>query len=158
MRNGHQIFAIVMGCIAAFFLVVAGVGAYWWTHQGRAWYAQGKLAYEEGRTLGPSGDNHMCLDRSLERFGGCGGVGCEIGVLVFFNACLYNAVPDAGFCEGVPAKTEIFDSVFWRQKRCNAIGSDSELCEQLFASAQGYCDGLRARGVVAGSKTGEAAP
>ncbi len=146
MSDGQRIFAIVVACLGAFFLVVAGMGAYWWTHQGSAWFAQGKVAFEEGRALGPTGDNHLCLDRSLDRFGGCGGLGCELSVLVFLNACLGEAAPDGAFCDGVPAQTEVFDSISWRRKRCDAAGHDGDSCEQLFASVQGYCDGLRLNG------------
>ena len=149
MRDGTQIAWIVIGCVAGFALVLAGLGAYWWSHQGRVWLAEGKVAFEEGRALGPSGDNHMCLDRSLDRFGQCGGMGCEIGVLVFFNACLAEAEADPGFCDGVPAETEIFDSVFWRQRRCETEGFGGDFCQQIFGSVQNYCTRLRQRGLAA---------
>ena len=135
-----------MASLGAFFLVVAGMGAYWWTHQGSAWFAQGKVAFEDGRALGHGGDNHLCLDRSLDRFGGCEGMGCEIGVVVFLNACLSEATPDAGFCEGIPTEIAVFDSISWRRQRCDAAGHGGEVCEQLFGSIQGYCDSQRLYG------------
>ena len=150
MSDGQRIFAILMGCLGAFFLIAGGIGVYWWKHQGSAWLAQGKVAFEEGRELGPTGDNHMCLDRSLERFGACDqSVGCEISVLVFLNACLAEAEPSEDFCHEVPAQTELFDSIGWRRERCDAAGYSGDLCDQVFASVQGYCDGLRIRGMDA---------
>lgn len=148
-NDGARIFAIVAGALAAFFLVVAGIGAYWWAHQGSAWFAEGKAAFEEGRALGPSGDSPMCLEHSLDRFGGCQGMGCELSVLVFLNACLAEATPSAEFCDGVPAQTALFESVSWRSDRCDAAGYPGDTCEQLFASVQGYCDGLQRGGYTA---------
>ncbi len=148
MRDGSRIFATVAGALVVFVVIVAGMGAYWWSHRGAAWFAEGKVAFEEGRALGPSGDNHMCLDHSLDRFRACDGMGCEIGALVFLNACLGEAAPHPDFCDGVPAKTAVIRSVTWRLERCEAAGFVGETCGQLFASVQGYCDGLRMRGVL----------
>lgn len=146
MNEGRRIFAIVMGGLGVFFLVLIGMGAYWWTHQGSAWFADGKAAFEEGRAIGPTGDSPMCLDRSLDRFGGCEGMGCEISVLVFLNACLAEATPTQEFCDDVPTQTAVFASISWRRDRCSAAGYAGDTCEQLFASVQGYCDGLRLNG------------
>ncbi len=146
MSDGGRILGIVMASLALAALIFAGLGALWWKNQGSAWFADGKQAYREGTELGPDVDNSVCLDCSLERVDACRGLGCEIGTVVFLNACLAQARPAPEFCEGVPAQSEIFDSVTWRLDRCEAIGREGDSCENLFASVQGYCEGLRSRG------------
>ena len=47
-------------------------------------------------------------------------------------------------------------SVTWRLERCEAAGFVGETCQQLFASVQGYCDGLRLRGVTSARIEGDA--
>lgn len=148
MREGQRIVAILVVSLGLSGLLLGGMGVLWWKNQGVHWVSEGKQAFSEGQDLGAMGDSRLCLDRSLDKAEHCVGLGCEIATIAFLNACLAHADPAPEFCSGVPSKTEIFASVSWRLERCEEKNFSRRACENVYASVQHYCEGLRGRGAL----------
>jgi hypothetical protein len=94
---------------------------------------------EEGEELGATTDQQGCLDEALGRTDGKGSV-TAIAAGVFMRGCFDSAQPTEGFCDGVPAESEILATVTWSQQRCAGLGRvNDQGCVSVMRIMQTYC-------------------
>jgi hypothetical protein len=141
---------IGVGCLIAVVLVVAlaaGGGFYWWRNYGAGMVEGMKHTVEEGQQYGRGADEWKCLNEALARYKRDGGMTGGIKARIFLKSCLQPSGAAAGFCDGVPSRSEIMRTVEWRIDKCEGAGLGSDrMCTQLFEEVQEYCDSDEARG------------
>ncbi len=97
----------------------------------------------QGRLFGQSHDQQACLTRTLNDFNGCIGFECTLQHDYFLKACLAEAAPSAGFCDGVPEYrlklTEADKS--WAKYACWEGDIRGEGCRLLLRQQQYECSG-----------------
>jgi hypothetical protein len=97
----------------------------------------------EGRLFGQHNDQQTCLDQTLAAFNGCSGFECTLQHDYFLKACLAEAAPSPGFCDGVPAyrlqPTE--DDKSWAKYACWDGNIRGEGCRMLLRQQQYECSG-----------------
>jgi hypothetical protein len=87
-------------------------------------------------------DQVGCRDEGLRRADLCGltDVNCNAQVTVFTDRCMAAATPTPGFCDGVPAQTEIMESARWAAAQCQQMGRAQDThCTTLLQSVQRAC-------------------
>lgn len=127
-------------------VVAAVVG--WWNRD--AWLAsfneeqqaQTTAFKQQGRAFATGGaDQQTCLDEALSRFDGCLGYACTVNHGVFLKACLNEAAPTPGFCDGVPEfrdkPTE--DDKSWAKHACWNRDIRGEGCRLLMRQQSYFC-------------------
>ena len=98
-----------------------------------------KVQMEEGKAFGTSADEDGCLQEGLRRIEGKGPF-AAVGASLFLTGCFEEAGPSPGFCEDVPAESEIIASATWRNERCAAEGQGGDQgCVQLVSVVQRHC-------------------
>ncbi len=124
--------------LVAFLLVVvllvvgAGLGAaHYFTGNKERFQAMGKNAINDGQAFGQAHTQRECLLEALNRLDACDTLVCEVGVNVFFGAAARVATPSAGFCDGVPARSEIMKSAAWEVSTCQELGHPVPRCQRL---------------------------
>jgi hypothetical protein len=121
---------IVAGVIV---LVIAIFGLY----SGPAKLADAKTAIGDGSRFGVSEERPACVDEALVQIKNAVGA---TKVQLFLRSCLQAAKPTLGFCDEVPAKTDLIKTVSWRQKLNQRYGlPTSETSVAL--SIQAVCGG-----------------
>ncbi|MFC6670646.1 hypothetical protein [Marinobacterium aestuariivivens] len=115
-----------------------------WLVQFNAQQQQARTASEaEGHGFGRQSDQQGCLDRALTDFNACSGYDCTLQQDFFLKACLEEAAPSAGFCDGVPAYREqpSEDDKTWARHRCWDLDIRGEGCRLLLRQQQYWCGG-----------------
>ena len=117
-----------------------GGGVYWWKNYGSGMVEGMKHTAEEGQTYGRDADDAKCLNESLARYKRDAGLTGAISARIFLKSCLEQSGPSAGFCDGVPAKSEFTRTADWRGERCEQAGlGRDQFCPQFFEEVQEYC-------------------
>lgn len=98
---------------------------------------------EQGRAFGRQADQQACLDRTLTDFDSCSGYNCTLQHDYFLKACLEEASPSEGFCDGVPAYREkpSEDDKTWARHSCWDMNIRGEGCRLLLRQQQFWCSG-----------------
>jgi len=103
------------------------------------WTGEVEATVEDGRGYSEGADQKGCVDEGLRRVEGKSSL-AAIGPVGFVNACLQTAAESDGFCDGVPGATEIWDSAFWAQSRCEEMGKGSDQgCQAVMQAVMGHC-------------------
>lgn len=96
---------------------------------------------DAGTALGNSANQQQCLDQALQDFDGCLGYQCTVASGKFLKACLVQASPSDGFCEGVPEfrdkPTE--DDKDWAKGYCRENNIRGDNCRLLMRQQQLFC-------------------
>ena len=128
------------GLVFIFCLIAAGLSWYWWSHHGKELLEQGKSSIAAGQAAGASTDQQGCLDGALAKLPENTGFSAQLGNNLFLSGCLPAAQPTPGFCDGVPADSEIMQSVTWRLEKCkDRPQTESQPCGQLYSEVQKFC-------------------
>ncbi len=132
--------------IVLLLLVVTGV--YAWLNK-ETWLAQFNESRVEqteqfktaGVTFGQAADQQACLAKSLAEFDGCLGYSCTVNQAIFLKACLSQARPSEGFCEGVPEYRDkpTEDDKSWAKYYCWDHNIRGEGCRLLMKQQQYFC-------------------
>ena len=133
---------IISGVVLVVVLVVGlAAGAYWISRQSGPLLARSKAAMEEGRRFGASTDNNGCLTETVASYKKEPGFTNAIASQLFLTACLPTSRATQGFCDDVPAQTEIRKSVNWQLDQCARAGlTGDSYCGQLFSPVQKFCE------------------
>lgn len=141
MSKGIKVLLLVLGlCMLGMVGVVAA--GYTWFQSNKDDLKQGiEELRGEAQAFGKTTDQSGCMVEAQRRAGECGAVSpiCQGKVQVFVTLCLRNATPVPNFCEGVPAKDQVFDSAMWANRECE--NTDTPHCARLQQAKQAFCQG-----------------
>ncbi len=144
MSKNMKIVLIILGCVLLLCTGIAGAGFYWFSTNGKDLIEQvkgnTKKAVEEGQALGATSDENACLAASIQRMSEDSSITSAITGSLFLNACLEQAKPTPGFCDGVPTKSEILKTSEWIAKKCKAEGMSGQGCQQLMQVVVRHCE------------------
>ena len=143
MSKNMKIVVIILGSVLLLCTGIAGAGFYWFSTSGKDLLKQVKSgtekAMQEGKELGKTSDKNACVAESIQRLEVDKSFTSAFSVTLFMNACLDNAKPTPGFCDGVPAQSEIIKSSEWIAKKCKEQGVSGQGCQQLMQVVIGHC-------------------
>ena len=135
--------AIVLSVIGGLFLLgVIAVGGivYWVYKNGGKLVQSAEQLTKEAKEFGAKADNEACLKETLSRHKRDKSITGQISTAVFIGICLKESEPSPGFCDGVPARSEIMKSAAWKLKKCSEAGLEKDQgCQQIFDAVQKYC-------------------
>lgn len=133
---------IISGIVVVLLLVVVlAAGVYWISRQSGPLLAKSKEAMDEGRRFGASTDNNGCVAETVASYKKEPGFTKAITTQLFLSGCLPASRATEGFCDDVPAQTEIRKSVNWQLDQCARAGlTGDSYCGQLFSPVQKFCD------------------
>ena len=137
-RTGRIVMALV-GSILAFLLVLAAMGAWWWTAHRSDLQQDAQIATSEGMRFGETSNEAGCLDQALMRYDACQNFSCQLGNNLFLSACLETASSSSEFCIGVPTKDELLQTALWRQQVCAQRDRPGSFCQALMNQVQAHC-------------------
>ena len=136
---------VVIGAL----IVVAGLatcgGLYAWlqSHKDELNRAA-KESLRDGAHFGDGKDAAACVGEAEARLLHVDGVIAEASNKVFLEGCLKTASLPAGFCEGIPPRSELRQSIAWAATRChNEAASDAQRCGRLIGAVQERCEARR---------------
>lgn len=139
---------IVLSIIGGLFLlaVIAVGGIIYWVYQNKGeWIKSAEQigqVIDQAKEFGAKANNEGCLKEALSRHKGDNSFTGQIAIQGFLTACLQASAPSPGFCDGVPAKSEIMKSASWRLKKCSDAGLQGDRgCQQIFDVVQAHCHG-----------------
>jgi hypothetical protein len=146
MSQTAKILLIIANVFALLGLSVCGAG-YWW-FQANKEELRGEVdrIKAEAEAFARTADEKGCVDETLRRMQACDpeeivGAICRGQHQAFFDRCVMLARPTPGFCDDVPASSEIVETLTWSMERCEEIGRpDGKGCAQLFAKIGNHCD------------------
>lgn len=126
---------------------VAGAVAWYVSQNYESWEAQGKAAMQEGARAGVGATADSCVDGGMARLKKDSSMQGGIYARVWMQSCLSasdEASTPTGFCDDVPAQSEIADSIKWRMAQCSARGfADNQQCNSVIPGVQQFCDTQR---------------
>lgn len=137
-RTGRIVIALV-GSTLAFLLVLAAMGAWWWTAHRGDLQQDAQMAASEGMRFGETTNEADCLDQALIRHDSCENFSCQVSNNLFLGACLEAASSASEFCIGVPAKDELMQTALWRQEMCTQRDRPGSFCQALMNQVQAHC-------------------
>jgi hypothetical protein len=115
----------------------AGWGIYtWWQHEGAGLVA----TIDEGKAFARGKDRNACVDEAVTRIKRDGGFTGAVKVKLFLTECLSAARATPGFCDNVPAQSEVLKSVTWLQEMNKKYGLSGSLEGSLLSEIQHICD------------------
>ncbi len=143
MSKNMKVVLIILGCVLLLCTGIAGAGFYWFSTSGRQMLEQvkndSKKVIEEGAVYGRSVDQNACLTESIKRVSADSSITNTMSATFFLTACLKTGKPTPGFCDGVPAQSEILKTSEWAIKKCVAAGSPGQGCPQLMQVVIRHC-------------------
>jgi hypothetical protein len=135
-----KVLLILAAGFVVFLVVAVGAGAMWWKANKVRLMEGGSKAMAEGKAFGTSRQDASCVDEAFRRLDSGSGFTDEIHNRLFLSACLKEAQPTPGFCEGVPAMGEIMSSVKWSLTTCTRRGkANDQPCSRLVQEIQKHC-------------------
>jgi len=135
--------ALASAFLALLFALI-GLGARLVGDRADGWLATSLRVEEQAAAFARSTDAQGCITEALRRSEGCGrlGVGCMTAANVFAVRCLEEAPAAQGLCSEVPPRTQIFDTVRWRDAWCGSRDREGEAgCEAIASTLQHHCQG-----------------
>ncbi len=134
---------VVLGLLAALVLVCAlGAGALaWWAHANEAEFREvNKEAMAEGKGWATQFDAAGCVEMALRQNDREGGLLKEAAQTIALQTCLQHAARPAGFCDGVPTRDALSQSVTWAMAKCVALGRPNQApCTRMVKKVQEVC-------------------
>jgi hypothetical protein len=122
-----------------------GVWGYLWVDENKdELRADVERTTQEARTFGATTDQNGCVTDGLRRAAGCGTIDvmCEVNAKMFVVECLGAASAVEGFCNGVPAATDILGTTTWSLGQCATLGHpQDQRCTRVIAAVQEHCAG-----------------
>ncbi|WP_020679619.1 hypothetical protein [Marinobacterium rhizophilum] len=115
-----------------------------WLEQFNERQSEARATFQaQGRLFGQHNDQQACLAQTLKAFDGCSGFDCTLQHDYFLKACLAEAAPSPGFCDGVPAYrvTPTEDDKSWAKYACWDGNIRGEGCRMLMRQQQYECSG-----------------
>ncbi len=135
--------ALTSAFLALLFALI-GLGARLAGERADGWLATSLRVEEQASAFARSTDQDGCIREALRRSEGCGrlGVGCMTAANVFAVRCLDEAPATEGLCSELPLRTQVFETVRWRDAWCGSRSRKGEAgCEAIAASLQHHCQG-----------------
>jgi len=141
VNRGARAVLLLLGFVALMVLVMAGIGAWWWSHNGREWKAGFDGGIKEGMAFGKGTDQDGCLAAAFERHR-TQPPEAQIGVrnASFLNGCLSVAKPVPNFCDGVPMGWNALAAQRWSERRCADKGIAGNFCPTTLGAVIQVCD------------------
>ncbi len=134
---------IVLGIFAVLVLlcgVTAFVAAKWFENNKDRLKELGDNAGRNGAVWGMQHDANSCVDEALRQNDEDGSMVAEAGHAIFLRSCLEKAQRPAGFCDGVPPKSEFIQTAQWTVKKCLALNRASDQpCTRMVKAIQEVC-------------------
>jgi hypothetical protein len=131
---------LILGGVLLFLAGGAAVAVYtWWHTKGAAVIA----TLGEGTRFGKDKSRQDCVTEAvlrLKRGGGMIGFTAEIKEELFLEECLKVANPVAGFCDGIPPKSDVEKTTAWRDETTKKYGLQGNLRRGLVAEIQDFCN------------------
>jgi hypothetical protein len=135
-----KVLLILAAGFVVFILVAFGAGAMWWKANKTRLMEGTSKAMAEGKAFGASRADTACVEEAFRRLDASSGFADEVSNRLFLSACLKAANGTPGFCEKVPAMSEIMSSVKWSLTTCTARArSDNQPCTRLVQEIQKHC-------------------
>jgi hypothetical protein len=139
ISRGLKVVLILFAILFGLGVALVSASYVWWTKHKDQLIAQGKAARAEGETFGRNHPADACLDEALSRNASCAGLMCEVRTKLFLSGCLGVSQVPPGFCEGVPAPSEIIASARWALAQCAARHRSDQACPRLLQALQEHC-------------------
>jgi hypothetical protein len=132
---------LILGAGFVVFISVAfGAGALWWKANKVRLMEGPSKALAEGKAFGASRADTACVEEAFRRLDVSSGFTDEVTHKLFLSACLKAANATPGFCENVPAMSEIMSTVKWTLTTCTGRGrADTQPCSRLLQEIQKHC-------------------
>jgi hypothetical protein len=131
---------LIIGGVLLFLAGAAVVAAYtWWQTKGAAVVA----TLGEGSRFGKGKSRQDCVTEAvlrLKRGSSLIGFTEEIKGELFLEECLRVASPVAGFCDGIPPKSDVDKTTAWRDETARRYGLEGNLRRGLVAEIQDFCN------------------
>lgn len=130
----------LLGCLAC------AVGGYFWVDQNAAGLREmGERVQAEASSFAATHSQEECVVDALRRDDACGEqleIMCHAEAGVFMRACLGQATPTPGLCDGVPGPDEIMAGAQWAVAECARRGrTGDQQCAQLMRGLVEHCAG-----------------
>lgn len=132
---------LLAGLLLLAAIVAAGVGWYWWSHHGEQLVEAARKANLAGASFGKTTDDQGCVSEALSRARSGAGFSEAVALNLFLKACLRASRPTDGFCDGVPKRSDIVESVKWQVDRCSRIAPGVKECSRLMGQIEEFCEG-----------------
>ena len=149
MKKSTKILLGVLGGLAALFVIVVALGIYWFSTSGKEYFKQfmqtAERHIEAGKEAGKQTDEAGCLQAGIDRVKQSKSISDAMAAHFYLRGCLENAKPTSGFCDDVPAESEIMKSIQWQVKKSGELGVDNDNGRQILKAIQAHC-GKRKRG------------
>jgi hypothetical protein len=133
---------LILGGIFVVVAVAIVVGAVLWFRANAGdLQKMGTRGMAEGSAFGAGKGPATCETEALTRVEACHGIMCQAEVKIFLDACFRASTPDAHFCDGVPKRGKIFETVGWVDSECQRLGKKKgdQMCTQLLQAVPEYC-------------------
>lgn len=121
----------------------------WWGKNKDRIAEAGRTELLAGQEFGQTTDNAGCVSSSVERYRQSPGMMQTVKTSMYMSACLDKSQPTPGFCESVPARTEIMKTAEWSARECQTAELTDRYCPQLIRRIQDFCQPKRAAGDTA---------
>ncbi|MCU7958692.1 MAG: hypothetical protein KZQ58_01580 [gamma proteobacterium symbiont of Bathyaustriella thionipta] len=132
---------IVVGIIFLLLLLIAAAGYVWWQSNGDELMQSGRQAMQEGRAFAADASQNECVERALLHSQDCSSIVCQTKARLFLQACLNTAEKDSYFCDDVPGRWDIMETVNWSLKLCTDLQQNNANCPTIVTSISEYCSG-----------------
>lgn len=145
MRTRNKVLLGLLGVVLAAALWAWLAGPAWLERFNQRQHEARATFTAQGEAFGRQSDQQGCLEHTLTDFNRCDGFDCTLHHGYFLKACLKEAAPSAGFCDGVPAyrETPTEDDKTWAKNSCWDRGIRGEGCRLLLKQQQLWCSGGR---------------
>ena len=128
-------FWIISTLLAFTILIVAGF--FFYLFRNKAGFQQKQA---EGLAFGRNTNSDGCWHEAVNRQKTIKGFGESLQNNSFLLSCLVVGAPSPGFCDGVPDRLELINSVQWTEKRCTSMGLGANDCRALMRTVQTFCE------------------
>jgi hypothetical protein len=136
-----------LGGIAVVGFLLVGVGGYFWFKKyGDSFMTSTKELAQQGFEFGRGRPPEDCVAESVRQVKDCAPINlkCTMKGQMFIQACLRSAAVPETFCQDVPARTSILDSISYRKEQCERLGQGSkDQCSQIMQGVQLFCEARR---------------
>ncbi len=132
---------IIFGVFALIGLVVIG-GIVWWVASNKdRIVADSKETVSQAQEYAATHDQNACVEEGLRKIEKCGGLMCEVNAQNFTLMCIQHAETTPGFCEGVPAPSEIMKTSSWVTDECRRRGKKGtdQRCTRMLQAVPQVC-------------------
>ncbi len=146
MTERNRRVAVILGTIFVAGGVVCLVCGVFGAFRAQEWAAQiqadAQVTIPQADEFARTHDQAACRDEGLHRSDLCGvtDLSCFTQASVFLDRCLQSCAPTPGFCDGVPAQTEIMASATWAAAQCAQLGRvQDQRCTSMVQAIQRTC-------------------